>query len=128
MKNIKKFLKYCDNWILDDFDIKTIKSALNRYVEDNLNIKDYKLRLIFQDKIETKKDYIDFLNECNEVINDNNDKTILLDLLLSKPTYSKFNKISDQFFGQEGGQLAYACKSNISLKGCYQIVKQEYEK
>lgn len=128
MKNIKKFLEYCDNWILDDFDIKTIKSAFNRYVEDNLNIKDYKLRLIFQNNIETKKDYIDFLNECNEVINDNNDKTILLDLLLSKPTYSKFNSIVDKydFNNQIGGQLAYACKSNISLRECYNIILKEY--
>lgn len=126
MKNIKKFLEYCDNWILDDFDIKTIKSAFNRYVEDNLNIKDYKLRLIFQDKINTKQDYIDFLDECNKAINDNDDKTILLDLLLSKPTYTKFNKISDLFYGQVGGQLAYACKSNISLRECYNIILKEY--
>lgn len=129
MKNIKKFLEYCDNWILNDFDIKTIKSSLNRYVEDNIKNKDYKLRLIFQDKIETKEDYINFINECNQAINDNDDKTLLLDLLLSKPTYTKFNKIADHgdFNNQEVGQLTYANKSNISLRECYNIVLKKYE-
>jgi len=127
MKDIRKFIQQLETYLKDEI-IDNTQYSKRRFFSYWNKIEESNKNRIYRGIIENKRRSIKTLIKyLNDILNSKDDIQIVkLNLIVGKLTYSKFNKISDLYIGQDGGQLSYSSKSNISLNECFKIVLIDY--
>ena len=127
MKDIRKFIQQLETYLKDEI-IDNTQYSKRRFFSYWNKIEESNKNGIYRSIVENKKRSIKTLIKyLTGVLNsENSDQIKKLNLIVGKLTYSKFNKISDLYHFLDGGQLAYASKSDISLNECFKIVLIDY--